>query len=61
MAELKTKKNDASVNKFINSVENPKRKEDAKQILKIMSEITGEKAKMWGSSMIVLIGESITF
>ena len=52
MAELKTKKNDASVIDFLNKVENRKRKEDSFVILKMMEEITGEKAVMWGSSLI---------
>ena len=32
MAELKTKKNDASVEDFLNGVENPKRKADSFEI-----------------------------
>ena len=52
MADLKTKKNKASVTSFINQVENDKRRKDAKQILKLMKDITGEKAVMWGASII---------
>ena len=50
--ELKTKKNNASVSAFINSVEDPKKKKDSKEINKLFKEITGEKPKMWGGSII---------
>ena len=52
MAELKTKKNDGSVLDFLNSVENPKRKADAFEILKLMEDVTGEDAVMWGKSLV---------
>ena len=52
MAELKTKKNAASVTKFLNSVENEERRRDAKTVAKIMREITGEKPVMWGESIV---------
>ncbi len=52
MAELKTKKTKASVNVFLNSVENPQQKKDAKVILKIMKEVTGQKPFMWGTSIV---------
>ena len=52
MAELKTKKNDASVEDFLNSVENPKRKADSFELLKMMQEITGEEPVMWGASLV---------
>ena len=52
MAELKTKKNDGSVDEFLNGVENPKRKADAFEILQLMQEETGEEAVMWGKSLV---------
>ena len=52
MTELKTKENDASVDDFIGSVEDKQKREDAKKLIKIFSEVTGEKPKMWGSSII---------
>ena len=52
MADLKTKKNDGSVEDFLNSVENPKRKADAFEILKLMKDVTGEEAVMWGKSLV---------
>lgn len=52
MYELKTKENEASVIEFIESVENPKKKEDAYKLLDIFTETTGYPAKMWGTSII---------
>lgn len=52
MAELKTKKNNASVTQFINSVENEQRRKDAKELLKIFKDVTKMQPKMWGTSII---------
>lgn len=52
MAELKTKENDGSVEQFLNSVENERRRTDAWQILHLMQEVTGEEPRMWGDSII---------
>lgn len=52
MAELKTKKTNASVKAFIDAVENETRRKDARAIAKLMREVTGKRAKLWGSSII---------
>lgn len=52
MAELKTKKTGASVEQFLRSVEDEKRRRDARSLLKLMREVTGEKAVMWGPSIV---------
>ncbi len=52
MAELKTKVNDASVTDFLNAVPEETKRADSFTLLKIFEEITGEKAKMWGSSIV---------
>ena len=52
MAELKTKKNNASVGAFIEGIANEKRREDCRAVVKLMTDVTGERAKMWGSSII---------
>lgn len=52
MAENKTQPTDASVDDFINQTESPKKREDAFRIKQIMEEETGEKAVMWGPSII---------
>ena len=52
MAELKTKKNSGSVQAFLNAVEDPARRKDAKAIAKLMREVTGERPVMWGDSIV---------
>ena len=52
MAEIKTRKNDASVAEFIKAVSNDTRRADAQVVLKLMQKITGKKPKMWGASII---------
>ena len=52
MYDVKTKANDSSVNEFIDKVENPRKREEAYELLKIFSEATALEPKMWGESMI---------
>ena len=52
MSEPKTKKNDASVEEFLNSVENDQKREDSFALLKMMEEVTGHPPKMWGASIV---------
>ncbi|MEM8771037.1 MAG: DUF1801 domain-containing protein [Pseudomonadota bacterium] len=44
--------NKASVAAFIDAVEDPQRKKDAKTLLAMMKKVTGEKPVMWGPSII---------
>jgi hypothetical protein len=50
--EPKTKKTDASVSKFIDTVEDEQKRDDANTILKLMQKITKEEPKMWGSAIV---------
>ena len=52
MAELKTKPHKGSVTEFLKSVSNETRRKDAQAILKLMKQITGERPKMWGPTMV---------
>ncbi len=52
MSDLKTKPHDGNVEKFLNSVEHDKRREDSLAMLEIMKELTGEEPRMWGPSII---------
>jgi hypothetical protein len=52
MAELKTTRNDASVSAFLNAIPDPQRRNDAKAVAAMLASITGEKPKMWGSSIV---------
>lgn len=51
-AELKTKVNAASVEDFLNSVEDEQKRADCFEIAKIMQQVTKEKPKMWGASIV---------
>jgi hypothetical protein len=52
MAELKTKKTDASVQEFIAAIDDEERRRDCQAVAQIMSEVTGAPAAMWGSSIV---------
>lgn len=52
MAELKTRKNDASVEDFLNNVENEERRRASFVVLDLMKEVTNEEPKMWGDSIV---------
>jgi hypothetical protein len=52
MAELKTQKTDASVEDYLNAVEDERKRKDAFAILDLMREVTGEEPAMWGPSII---------
>jgi hypothetical protein len=52
MAELKTKVSNASVAQFIKAVPDEARRKDATRLLALFKEVTGEKPKLWGSSII---------
>lgn len=51
-AELKTKKNEASVEDFIESVQNEQVRADCYEIAKMMEQAVKAKPRMWGSSII---------
>jgi len=50
--ELKTKKTSASVEAFLNSVENEERRTDGFRVLEMYKRVTGEEPKMWGPAII---------
>ncbi len=52
MAVNKTTETEASVEEFLNSVANGKKRKDCNTILNMMKKITGKKPKMWGPSII---------
>jgi hypothetical protein len=52
VATLKTTVNDASVEDFINKVEDEVKRQDSRTLLKLFAKVTGEKPRMWGSSII---------
>lgn len=52
MAENKTKVTDVSVEAFLETVENDQKREDCFTLMKLMEEVTGEPAKMWGTAIV---------
>ena len=50
--ELKTRETDASVEDFLDSVENETRRSDAFRVLEMFQRATGEPAKMWGEAIV---------
>jgi uncharacterized protein DUF1801 len=52
MAEPKTKPTNESVKDFLNKISDEARRADCFAVAKIMEEISGEKPKMWGPSIV---------
>jgi|688.fasta_scaffold513650_2 hypothetical protein len=52
MAELKTKRNDASVEAFLNGIADERKRQEAFAILHLMQEVTGETPTMWGDTIV---------
>ena len=50
--EPKTRETDASVEDFLNSVDNKERREDGFKLLEMFKRVTKEEPKMWGSAII---------
>ena len=52
MSDRKTKPNDASVEEVIDAAADERRRDDAREVLDLMREVTGAEPVVWGSSMI---------
>ena len=52
MAQNKTQPTTASVTAFINAIEDPQQKKDARKVASMMRKATGKRAKMWGPSIV---------
>ena len=52
MSDLKTTKTKASVTAFLNAIEDDQKRKDAKAVAKIMREVTGARAAMWGDAIV---------
>ena len=52
MADLKTKKNDQSVEEYLNGVEDEVKRSTCLAIAEIMTDVTGAKPTMWGDSIV---------
>jgi hypothetical protein len=52
VAALKTTPNDRSVEAFLDSIDDEKKRQDSYRILELMKQVTGVEAQMWGDSII---------
>jgi len=52
LADVKTKQTSASVEDFINTVDNEQKRKDSYVILEMMKKATSEEPRMWGGSII---------
>lgn len=52
MAEAKTKPTTASASAYLDTIDDPERRKDAKALLKMYKEITGKKPVMWGEHIV---------
>ena len=50
--EIKTQVNYASVEKFLNSVDDEQKRKDCFEIMKMIKQVTKADAKMWGASIV---------
>ena len=50
--EIKTKVNNNSVSRFLDSITNSKQREDCMKIYSLMKKITGKKDRMFGDSIV---------
>jgi hypothetical protein len=51
-AEPKTRPTDASVEDFLNSVGDERKREDSFTVMRMMTKLSGEKPVMWGSAIV---------
>lgn len=54
---LATQETDKNVSAYIESIENETKRNDSKQLIEIMSEITGHQPKIWGDYFIIGFGK----
>ena len=52
MAELKTKQTEASVEEYLDTIEDPRRRADCAAISALMTKVTKFEPRMWGPSIV---------
>jgi Domain of unknown function (DU1801) len=52
MAENKTKATVVDPHAFINQVEDEQKRKDSKELVRLMSDVTGKPPKMWGPTIV---------
>ena len=59
--EPKTRQTDASVEDFLNSIENEERRNDGFRVLEMFKRLTGLEPKMWGPAIIGYGSQVLTY
>lgn len=52
MAELKTKKTNASVLSFVKSIKDDQVRADCRTLISLMQAVTGQKPRLWGTGLV---------
>ena len=52
MTQNKTKPTQLKVSDFIAGIENKVKRDDCRELMKLMAKITGNRAKMWGTAIV---------
>ncbi len=52
MSEPKTRPTDASVDDYLDEIEDETRRQDCRTLVRIMKKVTGAKPRMWGPSIV---------
>lgn len=52
MSEPKTKMTDASVDAFIDGLDDERKRDDSRVLVAMMREVSGEEPRMWGESIV---------
>lgn len=52
MAQNKTQATKLKVSEFLASIEDVRKRSDCRELMKLMREVTGNRAKMWGPSIV---------
>lgn len=52
MAQNKTQPTSMKVSEFIAAIEDAQKRKDCRELMKMMREITGKRATMWGTSIV---------
>ncbi len=52
MSEPKTRPTDASVDDYLDEIEDETRREDCRTLVRIMKKVTGARPRMWGPSIV---------
>lgn len=52
MAENKIKETDASVEAFLDAIQDDEKRQDCRTVLQLMKEVTGAEPRIWGGGMV---------